>query len=97
MIPEDNLEANIIAWTAKEALYKAAMTEGLDLRSDISIIALPQIDRKMNLPGAPAPILGKGIVKVNDTEQEMQLYSYDSDGYCITLAFSPKCAKFGKK
>lgn len=29
IVSEDSLEANIIAWTSKEALYKAAMTEVL--------------------------------------------------------------------
>ncbi|MDE6424268.1 MAG: 4'-phosphopantetheinyl transferase superfamily protein, partial [Muribaculaceae bacterium] len=128
MIPADNLEANIIAWTAKEALYKAGMTEGLDLRKDITIISLPAIDRKMNLPGAPAPILGKARLslpvsasdkdsdKTSDNsselsadlpessrrkEYEMELYTYESetetDTYIVTLAYSPKCAKYSRK
>lgn len=134
LIPADNLEANIIAWTAKEALYKAGMTEGLDLRKDITIISLPAIDRKMNLPGAPAPILGKARIslpvsasdkdsdndkpsdKASDNsselsadlpdssrrkEYEMELYTYESetetDTYIVTLAYSPKCAKYSRK
>ncbi len=64
LVPADDLEANIIAWTAKEALYKAGMTEGLDLRTDILIRQFPKLDRKMNLPGAPAPILGKAILRL---------------------------------
>ncbi len=148
LVPADDLEANIIAWTAKEALYKAGMTEGLDLRTDIIIRQFPKIDRKMNLPGAPAPILGKAILrlpkskptssaadattpsgsevkdvntpsesKVKDpntpsvtvstnhsnsakTEYEMELYTYLSEGenesYIVTIAYSPKCAKFGR-
>lgn len=66
IVSEDSLEANIIAWTSKEALYKAAMTEGLDFRNDITIKSLPAIDRKMNLPGAPAPVIGKAQVLVAD-------------------------------
>lgn len=135
LVPADNIEANIIAWTAKEALYKAAMTEGLDLRNDIIITSLPVIDRKMNLPGAPAPILGKALLRLpsfNDTvsnsaseseadkslsistqghesvkshgiavkEYEMELYTYlsewENESYIVTLAYSPKCAKFGR-
>lgn len=128
LVPADDIEANIIAWTAKEALYKAAMTEGLDLRSDIIIRQLPELDRKMNLPGAPAPILGKALLRlptskttssaedaINDvtlagdttknsnnatSEYEMELYTYLSEGenetYIVTLAYSPKCAKFGR-
>lgn len=101
LVDADNLEANIIAWTAKEALYKAAMTEGLDFRNNITILKLPAIDRKMNLPGAPAPVIGSALLTLpaekGEEKIEMELYSYDSDGYCVTLAYSPKCAKFGRK
>lgn len=97
MIPSGNLESHIIAWTAKEAAYKAAMTEGLDFRNDITLLHLPEIDRKMNLPGAPAPVLGKAVVRIGGEEFEMTLYSYESENCCVTLAFSPKCAKFGRK
>lgn len=118
LAPPDDLESLIIAWTAKEALYKAALTPGLDLRHDIRLISLPQIDRKMNIPGAPAPVIGNAIISIPDPdftddpdspssskkprkEYEMELYSYESEGkslrYCITLAYSPKCAKFSKK
>lgn len=112
IVSEDSLEANIIAWTSKEALYKAAMTEGLDFRNDITIKSLPAIDRQMNLPGAPAPIIGKAQVLVADMRNhqdespateirkevvEMELYSYESEGCCVTIAYSPKCAKFGRK
>lgn len=112
IVSEDSLEANIIAWTSKEALYKAAMTEGLDFRNDITIKSLPAIDRQMNLPGAPAPVIGKAQVLVADMRNhqdespateirkevvEMELYSYESEGCCVTIAYSPKCAKFGRK
>ncbi len=132
LIPADDLEANIVAWTAKEALYKAAMTEGLDLRTDLTITSLPVVDRKMNLPGAPAPVLGKAKIRIPKstvatttstdgqaeasqssanggsgsiktggyTQYEMELYSYESksenETYIVTLAYSPKCAKFGR-
>lgn len=110
LVEADNLEANIIAWTAKEALYKAAMTEGLDLRNDIIITRLPLIDRKMNMPGATPPEAGKAIIRipvVKDTpisaykEYEMELYTYESEGetekYIVTLAYSPKCAKYSRR
>lgn len=107
MIGSEDLEANIIAWTAKEALYKAALCEGLDIRENIILTKLPGIDRKMNLPGAPAPVYGKALLRLpsdGDTtkfkEIEMELYSYESEGedasYCVTLAYSPKCAKFSR-
>lgn len=93
----ESLEDNIIAWTCKEALYKAGMTEGIDFRADIILHSLPCIDREMNLPGAPEPILGKATLHLPSGEYEMELYSYESDDCCVTLAFSPKCAKFGRK
>lgn len=37
MIPADDVRMNILAWTLKEAAYKAAFCEGLDLRRDIAI------------------------------------------------------------
>ncbi|MEZ3550657.1 MAG: 4'-phosphopantetheinyl transferase superfamily protein [Muribaculaceae bacterium] len=100
LVDEKNLEGNIVAWTAKEALYKAAMTEGLDLRNDITLLSLPEIDRKMNIPGAPAPAIGKATVSVQTESgkqtQEMELYSYESEGHCVTIAYSPKCAKYSR-
>lgn len=95
---EDNLEDNIIAWTAKEALYKAAFCPGLDFKNDIKILSLPGLSpdplSKNN------PHLGKAVISfpenLNIPKQEMILYSYGSYGCCVTIALSPKCAKFGK-
>lgn len=101
LVPEDNLEKNIIAWTCKEAIYKAGMTDGIDFRIDIRIEKLPDIDRHINLPGSPAPIIGKGTLLLpsenNPEKHELELYSYLSDECCVTIAYSPKCAKFGRK
>jgi len=107
LVDNDSVETNIIAWTAKEALYKAAMTDGLDFREDISLEKLPSIDRKMNLPGAPAPVIGKAFITIKKNDEsgenkksstcEMELYSYESEGHCITIAYSPKCAKFARR
>lgn len=49
MIPEDDVETNVIAWTIKEAAYKAAMTPGLDFRNDIRIVRMPRL-------GPPTPV-----------------------------------------
>lgn len=106
LVDKDSLEDNIIAWTAKEALYKTAMSGNLDFREDIRIIQLPVIDRKMNLPGAPTPVLGKAVLRIPEKDAdgenkksstyEMELYCYESEKHCVTLAFSPKCAKFSR-
>ncbi len=139
LVDAENVTENVIAWTAKEALYKAGMTDGLDLRNDIIIKAMPEIDKKMNLPGAPAPVIGKAVIRLPEPstekpasapestapekqpaedeevtsseklpestkrykEYEMELYTYESEGesatYIVTIAYSPKCAKYSKK
>ena len=97
-IPKDNLTANIIAWTSKEALYKASFSSNIDFRNDIVIKKLPELQSDpLNFTGQ---FLGDAIINFRDesgnTPQEMKLFSYSSYGCCVTIAFSPKCAKFGK-
>lgn len=85
---------NIIAWTAKEAMYKAAMTPGLDFRTQVLIESLPSLHSNPVDPAAEPHVPGKGIVILPDGQKvEMTLYSYESEGCCVTLAFSPRCAK----
>lgn len=43
MIPAGSVLDNIIAWTVKEAAYKAALTPGLDFRNDIGIVSFPRL------------------------------------------------------
>ena len=98
MIDKDDVEKNVMAWTAKEALYKAAMQEGLDFKNDIRILSLPKIG-----PAVPVydknefdPIrTGEAVVKIEDKEYPFVLYTYESEGNIVTLAYSPRCAKFG--
>ena len=98
IIPEDDLTANILAWTAKEALYKAAFIPGLDFRKNLKILNLPSLSHNPN--DFKKLELGKAQIILN-TESiqetvEMILYSYESYGCCVTLALSSKCATFGK-
>lgn len=89
LIADDDIESNIIAWTAKEALYKAALIEGLEFKTRIHITSLPQ-------PGNTNS--GAATVIDNDNNAiEFKLYSYESEGYIITIAYSPKCATFKKR
>ena len=101
LVPENDLEKNIIAWTCKEAVYKAGMTDGIDCRTAITIEKLPEIDRQLNLPGAPVPVIGKAFIALpsdnGEAKHELELYSYLSDDCCVAIAYSPKCAKFGRK
>lgn len=100
MIRDDDVFANVLAWTAKEALYKAALQSRLDIREDIDIVALPKIG-----PAVPVynraefdPICpGEGRVKINGEWEPFVLYSYESEGNIVTLAFSRRCAKFSKE
>lgn len=89
IVDAQSVEKNIIAWTSKEALLKAGMRNDVDWRRDIRITELPDPDSGR---------LGKGsIMNADGAEIQMELYCYDSDGYCVTIAYSPKCAKFKKK
>lgn len=97
LISKEDLTSNILAWTAKESLYKAALTPGLDFKNAIQIKSLPFLDPN---PEKGAVIqLGSAIIEIPTegtlSNQEFKLYSYESYGCCITIAFSPKCARFG--
>ena len=95
-IDKDNIEKNILAWTSKEAVYKAGMTPGIDFRNKIQIMELPVVDpapEKMN-----QPILGEATLYFPDhmdlEPQILKLFAYESYDCIVTIAFSPKCAKF---
>lgn len=96
LVPENNLEANILAWTIKEAVYKASVTPGVDLKENIRILELPAVAVD---PNSKDCILGKAILTLpapNPQEGiEMRLFSYKSYGCCVTIALSSKCARFG--
>ena len=90
------IRANILGWTIKEALYKSALQEGLDYRKDLIIESLPEI---CGFPTVKSPRYGKGKIRRRDAEGkemliEMELFSYESEDHIITIAYSPKCAKF---
>lgn len=88
MIEADDIAANVTAWTCKEALYKAALHPGIDFRTQLRIRELPVPDS--NKPGAGS------IVFPDGEEAEMELFSYRSEGCVVTVAYSPKCAKYKK-
>lgn len=95
-LPHDEavVRANILAWTIKEALYKAALTPGIDFRTKLVIEKLPEI---CSNPMVGKPIFGRARVLMPDgKEEDMELFSYLSEGHLVTLAYSPKCAKFYK-
>lgn len=105
MVEADDVKANILAWTLKEAAYKAALRPGLDFRNDIVIEKLPK-------PGPPTPVYrpedfdasgrGEGFRDCDygeicvAGEVRFRAFSYLSDECIVTLVYSPRCAKFGK-
>lgn len=98
LVPEDNLEKNIIAWTSKEAIFKAGFKEGVDFINDLELIKLPEI--------MPSPLkgnnesLGEGNLYFDNNgirdSISFKLFSYESYGCCVTLAYNTKIAKFSK-
>ena len=92
---EARVLANVLAWTIKEALYKAALTPGLDFRTALVIDTLPEI---CGHPLVKSPRYGSGRIILPDggEEVQMELFSYMSEGHVVTLAYSPKCAKFSR-
>ncbi len=79
MIGKEDLASNILAWTIKEAVYKAMLTPGLDFRNDIHIISLPDSNSKK-----------KGIAMANhgDMEISLTLCSWYSEDYLLTVAYA---------
>ncbi len=88
MIDSEDVAANVLAWTCKEAMLKAGMDRSVDIREHLRILTLPD-------PATGA--IGHGRLTLPDGHTEdLELYSYPSEGCLVTLAYSPKCAKFKK-
>ncbi len=99
MIPADDLQANVMAWTIKEACYKALLCEGIDFREDIRIECMPGISPAVPVYDKkefPEIVYGKALCRREGEEIELTLFSYESEGHIVTLAYSPQCAKFAK-
>ncbi|MCM1006237.1 MAG: 4'-phosphopantetheinyl transferase superfamily protein [Prevotella sp.] len=89
MISAEDLAANITAWICKEALYKAALTPGLDWRKQILISKLPE---------ANGP-LGSGRVQINGTWLDFLLYSFrtgEDNEFIVTIAITAHTATYSK-
>lgn len=110
MIPENDVEANILAWTIKEACYKATLTEALDFRRDILIRRMPRIGPAVPVYDiAEYDYSGKGegftendygrasVMLPAGKEIELEIYSYYSDSFVITLAYTPESSRYNKK
>lgn len=102
-IPADSVPDNILAWTVKEAVFKAALTAGLDMRYNIAINKLPAIGPatpvydKEEFPDFDEKCYGSVTVKYPDGNERMFIvYAYRSDDFIISLAYSPRTARFNK-
>lgn len=89
---KEDVKEHILAWTCKEALYKAGMGKATDWKEDYRITAMPVIAK--NLKSATSEKYGKGIIMTAEGEMEMLLSSWEFEGHIVTLAFSGKIAKF---
>lgn len=89
---EEDIRQYILAWTCKEALYKAGMGIFPDWKEDYRISDLPIISSSMK--GATKDKFGKGIIKATEGDIEMWLSSWEFEGHIITLAFSEKIARY---
>lgn len=105
LVPADDVLLNLQAWTAKEALLKASMRRDIDWRRDLQIIELPHIDTTDEMLGLVngklvknprKPILGRARITLGDTTHDMLLYSYLTEDWIVTIAYSPRCATHKK-
>ncbi|MDE6007551.1 MAG: 4'-phosphopantetheinyl transferase superfamily protein [Muribaculaceae bacterium] len=63
-IPADDVRLNVLAWTIKEAAYKALRMPGLDFRHDIRISRLP-------LFGPPTPVFNPSEFDLSPDTKEL--------------------------
>ena len=89
IIAQDDVEANILAWTCKEALYKSIMGTASDWKEDYQILKMPEPAQYIKT--ATKEKFGRGLVRLADGKTiDMTLSSWLSEGHIITLAFTTK-------
>ncbi|MCM1369998.1 MAG: 4'-phosphopantetheinyl transferase superfamily protein [Candidatus Amulumruptor caecigallinarius] len=108
-IAEEDVESNILAWTIKEAAYKAALTPGIEFASQIKIHRMPKFvsptpvfapaeyDLPKDTATFPPEYFGQvEVVRYDGTSVHFMVMSYKSEDFIVTLAYSQRSAKFGK-
>ena len=106
LIPEDDIKANILAWTIKEAVLKASMNSAIDYRNNIVINTLPHLYKSCEEAlSASSPLIGSATLlpstsstpnlsssnpdsSVSHLPLSFRHFSYESEGNCVTLAFT---------
>ena len=90
LVKAESVEANILAWTAKEAMLKATMNPAIDFRNDITIVSLPGIVKPLSMQTGKTRetlrCLGLGTVKVNGEEVTLALRHYRTGPFVVTVA-----------
>ena len=79
LVDADSTEANILAWTCKEAMLKAGMSSSIDWLRNITITDMPT-------PETP----GKGYILLDEMRYYFRLYTLRYGDYIITVACSEK-------
>ena len=69
-ISEEDLAKNNLAWCAKEAVYKAALIEGVDLKDGITI----------------NDTISQGMLNHNGVTMNFDIEHHSLDGYVVTVA-----------
>lgn len=75
LVAKDSVEANVIAWTCKEAMLKAGMDPAINWREDIVITALPTFEN-----------LGGGYINLKGERHDLTLFTLRSGDFIISVA-----------
>lgn len=75
IVARDSIEANIIAWTCKEAMLKAGMDPKIDWHHNIIINALPSFESP-----------GSGFIRIGEETISLRLATMIRDGFIISTA-----------
>lgn len=99
MTDPDNVEQNILAWTVKEAVYKAMLTPGLPLAGNIKIKRLPVIQPEPMQQTVKTEDLGSAIVNIPGKTEPVEfiLYTYSCNQIIVTVAITPATATYKKQ
>ena len=79
IVPADSIEANVTAWTCKEAMLKAGMNPDIDWHRDIVIESLP----------TPGGTLGKGRILIDGVFRPLALRTMAYGSFIVTTAAAP--------
>lgn len=75
IVPAESMEANVIAWTCKEAMLKAGLDPRIDWHHDIIITSLPTFEKE-----------GSGFIRLNGEKFEFRLFTLKYEDFIITIA-----------